>query len=706
MSQEQIYLLVSSFLLPALLTALHVARTRITLGPFFGVAGVYSMMLWQMLQTGWWVAIGGLNFNAALTLFIPPLVLGFLLAFGLDGLRTARAYLLMVATTSVAAWGFSAFRESLAQHVPLPYLIVLSNREHFAIISALLLAQFSGMMAHAVVQRGIAWLALPGAQFVSVGIWLAAYSIIQFGPDMGITNLANEALPFFFANLPALLLAAVYAGFASRGRLFMPTRDWRDLLAIWRPSAADNRADNGGSDVLTNRDAVISELQILNKQIERNSELLETHMRQASYGIVVTDAQGRVQRANAPARALLHAPDENGYPLQAWLARRLGELPPLDAIAARGEELRKFHDDANGERQWLSLLVTPLDVESSRRQRGGGHYVIIKDVTSQVREEERRLVSSRIQDIHQTGRALAHDFSNLLIGAQSQLARIQVASAQATSAEAVEGINQAINRARSMLEQLGAGSQFGTPHLSPQNMAKLAAEAVAICQGLAGDAGVALVLDANGNWPVEADASQLSRVFINLIKNAIRASPPGSEIRVDIRQAGSGILACITDQGPGMSPDQLRMSFEPGFSTKGEGKGGLGLSVSYLMIDAHGGHLDLKPNSSGTGLCASIWLPALRADATAPAPSDRDFDDWRGRPVIVASADVTLSAPIIQHLESALDCRVAEAMSWEEIDALLADEDGWHAIALDSRLADPERQARLPSGLAIKLLAP
>jgi len=706
MSQEQIYLLVSIFVLPALLTALHVARTRITLGPFFGVAGVYGMMLWQMLQTGWWVSIGGMNFNAALTLFIPTLLLGFLLAFGLDGLRTARAYLLMVTTTSVAAWAFSAFRESLAQHVPLPYLIVLSNREHFAIISALVLAQIAGMFAHAMAQRWFKSSALPLAQLASVGIWLAWYSIAQFGFDMGGANLNNEALPFFFANLPVLLLAATYAIIARRGGLLMPRREFRDLLAFWRPSAGDGPGERSGNDVLTNRDAVISELQMLNKQIERNSELLETHMRQANYGIVVTDAQGRVQRANAPARALLQAPPDNGYQLQAWLAKRLGELPPLDAIAAKGEELRKYYDDDHGERRWISLLVTPLDVESSRRQRGSGHYVIIKDVTSQAREEERRLVSSRIQDIHQTGRALAHDFSNLLIGAQSQLARIKTTSSHTATAEAIEGIDQAINRARAMLEQLGAGSQFGTPHLSPQDMAKLATEAVAICQGQASDAGVALVLDAKGSWPVEADASQLSRVFINLIKNAIRASQRSNEVRIDFQHAGSGVLARISDQGSGMSPDQLRMSFEPGFSTKGEGKGGLGLSVSYLMIDAHGGHLDLKPNTNGTGLCASIWLPALRVAAADKVSPGLDFDDWHGQPVIVASADPALSAPVIQHLESALGCRVAEAMSWEEIEALLADEEGWYALALDERLVDARRLAGLPFGLVVKMLAP
>lgn len=193
MNQTQVYFAVGTIALPVLLVVLHIMRTRITLGPFFGVAGVYSLMLWQLLQTGWWVSFGTLHFNTALSLFIPSLILGFLLIFALDGLRTARAYMLMVLTTSAAAWLFSVFRESLAQHVPLPYLIVLSNLEHLAIILGLLLAQMGGMMAYTLIKDRVSWLALPGAQAAGVILWLVSYSLVEFGVVMGAANLGNES---------------------------------------------------------------------------------------------------------------------------------------------------------------------------------------------------------------------------------------------------------------------------------------------------------------------------------------------------------------------------------------------------------------------------------------------------------------------------------------------------------------------------------
>ena len=86
MTGDQYFYLYLSLLLSVLPTVLHFARTKITLGPFFGLSGVYSILLLQLLQTGWWVKYANLNFNAGLTLFVPPILLGALLTFAFDGL--------------------------------------------------------------------------------------------------------------------------------------------------------------------------------------------------------------------------------------------------------------------------------------------------------------------------------------------------------------------------------------------------------------------------------------------------------------------------------------------------------------------------------------------------------------------------------------------------------------------------------------------
>lgn len=689
MNQDQIYFVVGALTLPLVLIALHGARTRITLGPFFGVAGVYSLMLWQMLQTGWWVSLAGFNFNAALTLFIPPVLLGFLLSFVLDGLRTARAYALMVFATSGAAWAFSLFREALAQHVPLPYLIVLSNREHLAIVLGLVLAQIAGMAAYAGLRRHAAWGALPAAEGGGVGAWLVTYSFLQFDPRMGIANLGNEFAPFLLAASPSLLFAAVYGYLAQRLGLLMPTRDWASLFAFWKQAEP---ADPGG-DELVNRDHVVSELRLLNRQLEQDNLVMETHLEHAAYGILIVDDKGRVGRANAPAGALLDEPSPLGKPVEKLFRRALDDPPTLAQLAQQKEQRYRLRN-SEGNGRWVEIVLTPLTREHGNAR--AGYYVIVKDITAAVQEERRRLVASRIQDLHQTGRVLTHDFSNLLMGAQAQLTRLKAANRNNAQRQSLDAIDHALHRAREMLQQLGAGSQFGAPRLVLQDLASLVGEAVAICRATAEETGVAVHFTPGGPWMVEADASQMIRVFTNLLRNAIRASEGGGRIDITLARQGAGVLVGIADDGCGLPIEQLTLAFEPGFSTKGDGKGGLGLAISYLMVDAHGGHLELRPNPSGRGLFASVWLPEARN-------RDVGHADIADTAVIVATSRPGTADTLIGQLERR-GCQVAEAATWDEIHALIEEDPAWQTLLLDPRLDDPAQRQRLPATLHLRLL--
>lgn len=681
MSREQVYLAAGVFGWPFLLILLHWGRRRLTLGPFFGLAGVLSMMLWQTLQTGWWVAGGLINFNAALVMFVPPLIMGLLLVYVLDGLYASRAYLAMVLLTSLSAWGFSVFRETLAHEVPLPYLIVLSNREHLAIIAGLLLAQIGGMVSYALTQSRCGIWALPLSAALAVGLWLGIYSFLHFGLEVGFANISIGWRPFALAGLPTLVMSIVYALVARSQQLIIPTRSASDVLAFWRKAHDDTEA----GDPTTNRGQVVPELQRLNRQSEENSRLLETHLDHASYGIVITDERQRILRANSPARLLL-APavaikDMVGTNLMEVLGHLLGQTISIEDIARSDSKENRWGYALAGKKRWLSIMATALPQESGYAM-ARGHYVILTNVTQQVRDEERHLLSSRLRDIHQTGRVLAHDFSNLLLGAQAQLLRLQDLTVDLPSArEATQGIGQALDHAKHLLEQLGSGSQFGAPRLAIHDLHSLADTALAICRASAEESGVAVDLPPPGSWPVEVDEAQIVRVLVNLIRNAIRASSAGDAIRLEIERQGLGVVVRIIDRGVGMNDEALRMAFDPGFSSKGDGKGGLGLAISYLMIEAHGGSLDLARNADGIGLCAAIWLPARSATASLPA-------DYAGQAVIVACRSERQRERLVAECENTMHSLVAEADSWEEIDALLADEpEVWQVILIDDILA-------------------
>lgn len=118
------------------------------------------------------------------------------------------------------------------------------------------------------------------------------------------------------------------------------------------------------------------------------------------------------------------------------------------------------------------------------------------------------------------------------------------------------------------------------------------------------------------------DANQLLQVFLNLIINAEQAMrdtmDDGDEgtLRITTRTAGSNLVASFADSGPGMSDETLRRIFDPFFTTKEAGEGtGLGLTISYGIIDEHGGRIWAE-SPGGKGTTFHIELPLL---ATAPA---------------------------------------------------------------------------------------
>ena len=111
---------------------------------------------------------------------------------------------------------------------------------------------------------------------------------------------------------------------------------------------------------------------------------------------------------------------------------------------------------------------------------------------------------------------------------------------------------------------------------------------------------------------VQADANQLKQVFLNLLQNAKDAMPRGGTIRLRTRDDGGRVHIEVTDSGAGIAPDIIDRIFDPFFSTKKNGDGsGLGLSVSYGIINGHGG--SIKVNSElGHGSTFRVVLPALR----------------------------------------------------------------------------------------------
>jgi two-component system sensor histidine kinase HydH len=118
--------------------------------------------------------------------------------------------------------------------------------------------------------------------------------------------------------------------------------------------------------------------------------------------------------------------------------------------------------------------------------------------------------------------------------------------------------------------------------------------------------------------PVQMDADQMQQVFINLIKNAVEATPQGGEIKiamagVDETEQGpcAGVEVTVADSGPGIEAENLDRILEPFFTTKPGGTG-LGLYITHEIVRRHGGELWVT-SEPGRGAAFTVRLPAVAA---------------------------------------------------------------------------------------------
>ncbi|NIO70846.1 MAG: response regulator [Anaerolineae bacterium] len=108
---------------------------------------------------------------------------------------------------------------------------------------------------------------------------------------------------------------------------------------------------------------------------------------------------------------------------------------------------------------------------------------------------------------------------------------------------------------------------------------------------------------------INAVSDQLKQVFLNLVINAIEAMPQGGELCIETKlsEDGDGLSVAFTDTGVGLSEKEQENIFEPFFTTKATGTG-LGLSVSYGIIERHGGRIEVQ-SELGKGATFTVYLP-------------------------------------------------------------------------------------------------
>lgn len=138
----------------------------------------------------------------------------------------------------------------------------------------------------------------------------------------------------------------------------------------------------------------------------------------------------------------------------------------------------------------------------------------------------------------------------------------------------------------------------------------LVSDTLLVLSGRASNARVRLL--ARGGAAVEADPRRLKEALLNLVANAIEATPPGGDVVVEVRSSGGLAEIVVRDTGRGMLPDTLRRLGTPFFTTREDGTG-LGVVLARSVMALHGGSLRYE-SEPGKGTTVKATLPT-RAQA-------------------------------------------------------------------------------------------
>ncbi len=172
------------------------------------------------------------------------------------------------------------------------------------------------------------------------------------------------------------------------------------------------------------------------------------------------------------------------------------------------------------------------------------------------------------------------------------------------------------DRLYGMVEELLDFSRMQNKGLSltfaPLDLAAEAGEAVLMVQQRAAQAGVELIYEEpEAVLAVSGDANRLRQVLLNLLDNALKYSPAGSTLQVRAYAQGDKCCVSVTDQGPGIAPDELELVKTRFYKGRGAVRGsGIGLAVADEILRGHGGQLLLQ-STLGQGTTATILLNAI-----------------------------------------------------------------------------------------------
>ncbi len=362
-------------------------------------------------------------------------------------------------------------------------------------------------------------------------------------------------------------------------------------------------------------------------ELNRGRQLLENIISHMGSGLLVTDRDGRIWMINQHGRATL------GVTAEQVVGKRL-----LDVFPEAGPLMEVQVDTILRELDLPSLdgHIVPLGFNNSLLLDGKGQpegtIIIFRDLSDlrAIRAEARR--KDRLATIGELAAGVAHEIRNPLFGISS-VAQILLTEVKfdPVHQELLAAMQAEIKRLNVLVEDLLHYSRPSKLHRTPQPLEQIWDEILGLAREELAAAKVQMVRDMTEGLPlVPADGDKLRQVFLNLLKNAIQATPPGGRITVRLErstrealpapvqhnlelQGSAGdplreyLVSVVSDTGVGIPAADLDRVFDLFYTTKSTGSG-LGLAICRRIVEDHGGAIGIE-SSERIGTTVTVAFP-------------------------------------------------------------------------------------------------
>ncbi len=411
----------------------------------------------------------------------------------------------------------------------------------------------------------------------------------------------------------AIAMVVAIAWFIA-GRIVGPLEELRkqahavaggDLTARVDPSETREFAEVGYA---FNR--MTEELETSHDALDQARLRLEAVLAELADGVVITDDEGLVLRMNTAAETLLAAPEANAIGKPFVQVARDHELNLLLRSALDGQE----HSEAAIEHglNRRTLLTTAQVVEDARERLG---LVVLRDIS-----ELRRLETVRREFVAN----VSHELRTPLTSIRAMVETLEAGAIEdkAITSDFLARIVGEVDRLNALVEdlldlaRLEAGrTTLNYATVDPAEVVRTGADRLRLQIERA-----QLTMDVSAEGalqPIRVDRARLEQVLINLVHNAIKFTPAGGAIHLQVRQGDDNTTIEVRDTGIGIAPiEQIRL-FERFYKSdkarRSEGTG-LGLAIAKHIVQAHGGTISVE-SVVGEGATFRIVVPNRKPKA-------------------------------------------------------------------------------------------